>query len=353
MAARPKWWHILQGSRHEALLAVDLYNRAALERSLEGFILHMHIAWLYVLHARFLRDDVDYRYRKDNRQFVRVDGEIKSWDLGRCLGEAFPDANNPVRCNVEFFIKIRNKIEHRYEAALAPVLAGKTQALVFNYEETLTEWFGPSGALGESLRFPVFLSNLTPGAVEALKAVHRGLPKRLTSFIREHDDSLPSVVAEDWRYDFRVFLLPQTGPKTENDVVMRFLREDEMTPEQREARDVVQTIVRNKSISVQNKGRHKPSQVAAMVATRLALKFTISHHVAAWRHFQVRPKQGAQRPELTEDRFCLWDEPHKDYLYTDAWVSKLVRELADPLIFEGVTGRVPKPMPGGEPDKGE
>jgi Domain of unknown function (DUF3644) len=111
MAARPKWWHMLHGSRREALLAVDLYNRAAAERSLEGFVVHMHMAWLYLHHARFLRDGVDYRYRHDNGRFVRVDGEIKTWELARCLREAFPTDSDPVRANVEFFIKVRNKID--------------------------------------------------------------------------------------------------------------------------------------------------------------------------------------------------------------------------------------------------
>ncbi len=143
-----------------------------------------------------------------------------------------------------------------------------------------------------------------------------------------------------------MLLLPQTGPKTEADAVMRFVREDEMTPEQRQARDVVQTIVRNRTVAVQNKGRHKPGKAAKLVSEQLGVKFsTTGHHTAAWRHFNVRPLQGAARPELTDDRYCVWDEPHRDYLYTDAWVKKLVRELADPATFRRVTGRQPEPLP--------
>jgi hypothetical protein len=346
MAARPTWWHIAQGSKREALLAVDLYNRAASERSLEGFVVHMHMAWLYLHHAKFLRDKVDYRYRHDSGRFVRVDGEVKTWELARCLREAFPDDKNSVRANVEFFIKVRNKIEHRYEQLLAAALAGKTQAHVLNYEETLTAWFGADEGLGDSLRFPVFVSSLTPDAVRALKATHRKLPKKIVSFLREHDAELPSEVAEDWRYDFRVLLLPQTGPKTESDAVMRFVREDEMTDEQRRARDVVQTIVRNKPVSVQNKGRHKPGSVAKLVSDGLGVQFSnFSHHIAAWRYYEVRPDKHAPRPELTDDRYCIWDEPHKDYLYTDAWVKKLIKDLADPQRFEKVTGKRPTALP--------
>lgn len=340
MAQRPTWWHTLQASRREALLAVDLYNRVAAERSLEGFVVHMHLAWLYLFHARFARDGVDYRYRQPNGHFVRVDDEIKTWELQKCLRQAYPSDTDPVRCNVEFFIRIRNKIEHRYEELLAAVLAGKAQAHVLNFEEAVTAMFGEKESLAQSLRFPVFMSDLSPGAVNALKHVHKRLPRSLVAFIREFDQALAPEVQEDWRYDFRVLLLPQTGPKTEADAVMRFVREDEMNDEQREARDVVQTIVRNRPVAVQNKGRYKPTKVAELVSDALGVRFTFGgHHPAAWRHYKVRPSSGAARPELTDDRYCVWDEPHSDYLYTDAWVKKLVKDLAEEKTFRAVTGR--------------
>lgn len=341
VAAHPKWWYTLQASKNESLLAVDLYNRSAAERSLEGFVVHMHLAWLYLLHAAFRRNGLDYRYRKPNGHFERVDGEVKTWELRRCLAEAYPNQDDPVRCNLEFFIKIRNKIEHRWEEPLATIIAGKSQALVLNYEEALVARFGNREGLGEVLRFPVFMSSLTPDAVRVLKETHRKLPKKLTTFIREHDASLAEDVQSDWRYDFRVLLLPQTGPKTEADAVMRFVREDEMTQEQQEARDVVQTIVRTRSIAVQNKGKYKPTTVARMVQDELGVRVSVTLHTRAWKHFGARPAQGAARPEATDERYCVWDEPHADYLYTDAWVKKLVRELRSPDGFEAVAGHPP------------
>ncbi len=41
----------------------------------------------------------------------------------------------------------------------------------------------------------------------------------------------------------------------------------------------------------------------------------------------------------------MWDEPHDDYLYTDAWVKKLIKDLADLEKFEEVTGKAAKPLP--------
>ena len=83
-----------------------------------------------------------------------------------------------------------------------------------------------------------------------------------------------------------------------------------MAPEQREARDVVQRIVRKKVVAVQNKGRQKPGTVARLVSQRLGVKFSpYGHHVAARRHDKARRDTGATRPELTEERYCFYDEP--------------------------------------------
>ena len=43
--------------------------------------MHMHIAWLYLLHAGFEKAGTDYRYRLPNGRYDKVDGEPKTWDL--------------------------------------------------------------------------------------------------------------------------------------------------------------------------------------------------------------------------------------------------------------------------------
>lgn len=62
MARPPRWQATLDASTQEACLAVRLYNDSAEARAFEGFVVHMHMAWLYLLHAQFIRDDVDFRY---------------------------------------------------------------------------------------------------------------------------------------------------------------------------------------------------------------------------------------------------------------------------------------------------
>ena len=190
MPRKPNWWHQLQAGKQEALLAVDLYNRPGEDRRLEAFVVHMQIAWLYLAQARFGRDGVDYWYRNASGRRIRgSDGEFRTWDLARCLKEVFPALNDPVRRNVEFFVSLRNRIEHRYERLLDPVVAGKCQSLIMNYETALTGWFGVDEGLASRLRFPVFLSTLAGDAVEALKQTYKRLPKRITNYLEGYDAS--------------------------------------------------------------------------------------------------------------------------------------------------------------------
>lgn len=87
--------HLL-ASKREAILAVDLYNGSYERRSLEAFIVHMNIAWLYLLHAECIRDGIDIRYRRSAHRLEYVDGDVKLWDLSRCARERWSE-NDPVR----------------------------------------------------------------------------------------------------------------------------------------------------------------------------------------------------------------------------------------------------------------
>lgn len=50
----------------------------------------MHLAWLYLFHARFQRDKIDYRYRLPNGHSDRIDGEPKTRELQKCANVRWP-----------------------------------------------------------------------------------------------------------------------------------------------------------------------------------------------------------------------------------------------------------------------
>jgi hypothetical protein len=46
----------------------------------------------------------------------------------------------------------------------------------------------------------------------------------------------------------------------------------------------------------------------------------------SFKRHKVRPATGANNPEITVEKYCIYDEPHKDYLYSQAWVDLLIEE---------------------------
>jgi len=211
-----------------------------------------------------------------------------------------------------------------------------------NYERMLVDTFGASEGLADRLRFPVFLTSLSEEGVEALKETHKRLPKRLTRYVEEYDGMLSDNVREDSRYDFRVLLIAQTGPRTEADVAMRFVRAEDLPEEQRGQLEEIRTIVRDRQVPVSNVDKHRPGTVCARVRETLGVRFNpSSDHVRAWKHYRVRPESGAENHTRTDPRYCVWDEAHGDYVYTDAWIRKLTTELADRENFRAVIGHDP------------
>lgn len=164
MARPPLWRHTLDEARRQALVAIDFYNRPGDRRSFSDFIVHIHLAWQDLLHADRMRrgEEIFYREASKRRRFVRnPDGSKKSWELAQCLKHEFKDAD-PVRTNIEFFIGLRNQIEHRFQDFVLAVTAPETHACIINFEKELTMRFGGDETLGSELKFHVFVQSLGP-----------------------------------------------------------------------------------------------------------------------------------------------------------------------------------------------
>src|SRR6056297_2036497 len=127
---------ILESSIDSALLAVEVYNKPRTTFRSEAFITLMVIAWTRLFHAHFNSKIGDkYYYKKRNGRYELVDGERKSWELATCIKKQ-DKLSSAARKNLEFFIKLRNKIEHRHidRREVDTLIFGECQALLFNYE---------------------------------------------------------------------------------------------------------------------------------------------------------------------------------------------------------------------------
>ncbi|SRR6266545_3052749 len=356
MARPARWNSTLRAAIDEACLAARLYNDPAEVRSFEGFVVHMHLAWLYLLHAILMRDSVDIRYRdkRHPRRLVKVDGEAKRWELVQCVRHRWPSDKEPVRANIEFFIALRNKIEHRYarfQAALMVATGGHAQALMLNFEDELRTQFGPAHSLAHRLRFPVFIGTFTSQGEETLRTLHDQLPAPLRKFISSYRAGLDADIQDDPRFEFRLRVTLELAAKDPDVPAIQFTRLDDMSDEERAAVEAMgrkgQVVIREQKRSVQHLDWLKPSEATPQIVAQIPYRFNSYHFTRAWRSLKVRPPADDPNPERTNDKYCIYDRPHKDYLYSPAYVKKLVKELSTADGYRGMLGIEPVPKAKG------
>jgi len=344
-----KWQGALRASIDEATLAVRLYNDSSQSRAFEGFVVHMHLAWLYMLHARFDRDGIDYRYRSavDPRKFVVIDGDHKRWELAKCVVERWPNDEEPVRRNIDFFIALRNRIEHRHAVVdqnLGLAVSGHAQAFLLNFEDELVGTFGARYSLAEVLRFPVFIGTFTTEGEQALLKLRNKLPADLKRFIAEYHSGLPEGTATDPRFELRLRVVLEVAKRDPDALAMQFTRWDDMTEEERAAVSAMgkrgRLVIREQARQVVAHGLLRPREAEIKVAAEIPYRFTSHHFLQAWKIKGIRPEKETEHPERTDEKYCLYDALSRSYGYTEAWVKYLVKHCSTAEGFLAATGRV-------------
>jgi len=354
MVRPTRWQTTLKASVSEAALAVRLYNDPAEVRAFEGFVVHMHLAWLYLMHARFMRDGVEFRYphAKYKGRFETIDGEHKRWELARCVKQRWPDVNEPSRRNLEFFIALRNKIEHRHAESdrnLLVAVSGHSHAMLLNFEEELTSTFGSALSLAQVLRFPVFVGTFTTEGERTLTTLRDRLPADLKRFIAEYHSDLDDDVENDARFELRLRVVLQHANRDDASMSMQFTRWDDMTPDE-QARFVAEgktgrTVIREQSRPVVGLGLLLPGEVATQVQAGIPYRFNMAHAIGAWKTAKIRPPSGTGKPERTDERYCMYVDVSNQYGYTAAWVKRLIKECATEDGFKRATGFDPRLKP--------
>ncbi|AUH70549.1 MULTISPECIES: DUF3644 domain-containing protein [Gordonia] len=352
--ARPQRWELLlKASQQEALLAVSLFNDPGRERSLEGFIIHMHIAWLYAFQAKWMRAGENYHVLKSEKplRYKRINDERMSQPLEWFVRQEHPTDQSVVRANLEFFIALRNKIEHRHtgtDDALATIVNGECHSMLLNYEEFVTGFAGKKYSLAHRLHFPVFIGGFTDQGKSDLLKLTQTLPKDLRTFLAEYDAGLSDAVSRDPRYCMRLTILLESGNR-KGDLSLQFVNYDDLTEEERVTAEEIANkrgyvITKQKTRPVSNDDKYRPGAVAAKVAAEIPFHFAPSHEMAAaWRKNHWRPPKGTGDPRNTRSDFCVYDSAHGDYLYTEVCVKWLIKKCKTEAGFREATGLTPRP----------
>lgn len=324
----------LQAALDAALLAVEVYNKPRTTFRSEAYIALMIIAWTRMFHAHFNATigDKYYYKKKGSNRYVRVDGERKAWELATCI-KKHGTLEEPVQRNLEFFIRLRNKIEHRHIARreVDVLIFGECQALLNNFENAVVEFFGKEYALNESLVYSLQLSHLRTGQQRA--AGKEALSKDLldvVGYVEKYRSALPDDVFASQEYSIKLLQIPKIANTNRADLAVEFVRWDELSDEDKKAYEKITALVKDRKIAVEaaNVGRLKPGEVVASVREALpGTRFSLYTHTCLYKLLEVRPAGNAEDPFETNPDYCHYDEAHEDYVFQSSWPRLIVEIL--------------------------
>ncbi|HAU0250450.1 DUF3644 domain-containing protein [Legionella pneumophila serogroup 1] len=323
---------ILTAAIDSALLAVEIYNKPRATFRTEAFISLMIMAWTRLFHCYFFREigEKYYYKQKNSIRYKRIDGEKMAWELSKCISE-YGQISEAVVANLKFFIRLRNKVEHRHieKVEFDTLIFGECQALLYNFESQLIEWFGQEYSLNETLAFSLQFSILRDkNQVLASKRVLSSEVADLKKFIENYRNSLSNDVFNSSSYSVKLIQIPKISNTHRNDLAIEFVNWSALDQVDKDSYDKLTTIIKDKIVHqpVVNSGCIKATRVCEIVREKCGIEFSHYDHKCFYVIFSIRPESlSNEDPFDTNTNYCLYDGLHNDYVYQESWAILIAK----------------------------
>lgn len=278
---------LVNKSREAALAAVQIFNNPTIIFKSEIYVVLMHIAWTYLMHAHFRSQGVEHRYRADRSQanggkkYARTkSGAYKRWELERCLNSSDSPIDQNTANNLRFLIGLRHEIEHQMTTRIDDFLSARFQACCLNYNHYIKELFGNRYGIDRDLTFSLQFSSISDEQVDLLgKAVD--LPNHIKSYIDEFDDGLTEEEFNNPNFAYRILFVPKTANrKGQADKVIEFIRADSNLADNINAEYTV--------IKETERPKTRPSLIVESMRSEGFRRFNMHHHTTLWKSMDAR-----------------------------------------------------------------
>lgn len=270
---------LIAKARESMLCAVQIFNNPNILFKSESFVVLAVIAWTYLMHAYYPGLKIDYRYYSKSgkrKSFEKTkNGADKYWELERCLNNSVCPLDNITKENLKFLIGLRHEIEHQMTTRIDDYLSARFQACCLNFNQYIKQLFGPEMGIDKHLSFSLQFSSISEPEVKQLQQ-YSDLPKNISSYITNFDDSITDEEFNDPRYAYRVLYIPKTvNRKGQADKVIEFIPAD--SPEAKGLNKEYQLI----------KEKEKPKFAAGEIVKKMQekgfTKFRMYHFVQLWK----------------------------------------------------------------------
>lgn len=274
-------------AREAILHAVQTYNNPNTFFRSEIFIVTSIIAWTYLLHEFYDKENIDYRYfkKEDGKNVVQKtpEGAEKYWELTRCLKSEFCPLDEVTKTNLEFLITIRHEIEHRLTSRIDETLSAKLQSCCTNFNLYIKKLFGSQLGLDDELSFALQFSGISLDQMKDM-SIKEDAPENIILAQKRFEEHMDDNTYNDERYAIRYHLVQKTSNrKTNADVLLNIVPKDSD-----EAGKANQILIKDGE-----KKKWKPKQIVSLMNDKGFKEFTMYKHTTLWQKLDAKdPKKG-------------------------------------------------------------
>jgi hypothetical protein len=292
-------------AREAMILAVQVFNGPAYHFKTELFAVLSNIAWTYLLHEYYQRKGVP---------IVGEDG--RSLLLSQMVARGDCPLSVGIKNNLDAIKTIRDEVEHLLLRKGDFVWAPLFQACCLNFDKTLRTLFDEKLSLRKELSFALQFSRLDIEQVTTVQGYE--LSPEIEALDARLKHGMTEEQLSDLEYKFRVVYTLDNATKSTSNI--QFVH-----PGSEGASEIRNVLLKYKIAD--DAYPYKPQRVVQLVAEKTGKKFTTSNHVQAWKLYKARPVAGAKQPENTNKDYCIYHAAHKDYTYSEKWISFLVEKV--------------------------
>ena len=274
-------------SREAMISAIQSYNNPRVSFRSEIFIVLSIIAWTYLLHAYYRRQNISYVYQRSAGGKNETDrtsaGQPKYWDLAKCLSVAECPLDDATKANLDFILILRHEIEHRSTGNIDQKIASRLQATALNFNTVLAKSFGSEFRIDTEFGVAIQMASFSQDQAKALYG-NAEIDPTIEGVIDTYDGQVPDAIFGDTRYAFRVVFIEQIcNREGQADQVVTFVRAGTET-----ADSIGRVLVKERE-----KSKYKPSSIVKEMRRAGFHRFTLHHHTEFWkRHDAKNPKNG-------------------------------------------------------------
>lgn len=299
-------------SREAMILAVQIFNSAALRFKTEVFTVLANIAWTYLLHEHYTRQGIT---------IVGPDG--RSLLLSQMMQRHDCPLSKGVKANLRALKELRDDVEHKLLGKADLKWLAIFQACCLNFEKLLCDWFGDRLSLSNDLAFALQFARMNFEQASSLNRFE--IPPHIDALDARLIEGMSDADRDDLEFQFRVIYTIDAASKSR--AHFEFVR-----PESAEGKEIRNVLVQHKLAD--ELYPHKPGAVCSLVSQATGKAFTLHNHTQAWNMIKVRPQRNAVQPGNTNREFCIYHAAHRDYTYSDKWVAALVALVNDDEEFD-------------------